>query len=92
MRAFKTGAGANADLLPGGFDTHTAHDAYHGRLPGALTDSVDFLWDYVELRGVAAWGKVIGQSSADAPTTPSSTDRRAAAQQAARSAQQFFRA
>ncbi len=51
--AFKTGAGVSADLLLGGFDTHRAHDADHEWLLGALTDSVDFLWDYAEQHGVA---------------------------------------
>ena len=51
--AFKTGAGVSADLWLGGFDTHVAHDADHEWLLGALTDSVDFLWDYAELHGVA---------------------------------------
>ena len=51
--AFKTGAGVSADLWLGGFDTHRAHDADHEWLLGALTDSVDFLWDYAEAHGVA---------------------------------------
>ena len=51
--AFKTGAGLSADLWLGGFDTHRAHDADHEWLLGALTDSVDFLWDYAEQHGVA---------------------------------------
>ena len=51
--AFKTGAGVSADLWLGGFDTHRAHDADHEWLLGALTDSVDFLWDYAEQHGVA---------------------------------------
>ena len=51
--AFKTGAGVAADLWLGGFDTHRAHDADHEWLLGALTDSVDFLWDYAEQHGVA---------------------------------------
>ena len=51
--AFKTGAGVSADLYLGSFDTHRAHDADHEWLLGALTDSVDFLWDYAEQHGVA---------------------------------------
>ncbi len=51
--AFKTGVAVSADLWLGGFDTHDAHDADQGWLLGNLTDSVDYLWDYAEIHGVA---------------------------------------
>ena len=51
--AFKAGVAVSADLYLGGFDTHDNHDAEQGWLLGNLTDSVDYLWDYAELHGVA---------------------------------------
>ena len=51
--AFKTGVAVSADLWLGGFDTHDAHDADQGWLLSNLTDSVDYLWDYAEIHGVA---------------------------------------
>ena len=51
--AFKTGAAVSADLLLGGFDTHVDNDVAQDWLLGHLTDSVDFLWNYAELNGVA---------------------------------------
>ena len=51
--AFKSGVAVSADLFIGGFDTHSLHDAYQGWLLGALTDGVDYLWDYAEEQGVA---------------------------------------
>ncbi len=51
--AFKAGVAVSADLFIGGFDTHSLHDAYQGWLLGALTDGVDYLWDYAEEHGVA---------------------------------------
>ena len=51
--AFKAGVAVSADLFLSGFDTHDQHDANHGWLLGALTDSVDYLWDYAEQQGVA---------------------------------------
>ena len=51
--AFKAKVALSADLYLGGFDTHSKHDQDHGWLLGNLTDSVDFLWDYAELHGVA---------------------------------------
>ncbi len=51
--AFKARVAVSADLYLGGFDTHSNHDTDHGWLLGNLTDSVDFLWDYAELHGVA---------------------------------------
>ena len=51
--AFKAGVAVSADLYQGGFDTHRDHDRDHELLLGNLTDSVDFLWDYAEIHGVA---------------------------------------
>ena len=51
--AFKAGVAVSADLYLGGFDTHRDHDQDHELLLGNLTDSVDFLWDYAEIHGVA---------------------------------------
>lgn len=51
--AFKAGVAVSADLYLGGFDTHDYHDRDHEWLLGNLTDSVDFLWDYAEIHGVA---------------------------------------
>ena len=51
--AFKTGVAVSADLWLGGFDTHDYHDAHQGALMANLTDSVDYLWDYAEVNGVA---------------------------------------
>ena len=51
--AFKTGAAVSADLFVGGFDTHALNDSYQGWILGALTDGVDYLWDYAEEHGIA---------------------------------------
>ena len=51
--AFKAGVAVSADLYQGGFDTHDDHDLAQGSLLANLTDSVDYLWDYAELHGVA---------------------------------------
>ena len=51
--AFKTGVAVSADMWLGGFDTHDTHDADQGALLADLTDSVDYLWDYAEVHGVA---------------------------------------
>ena len=51
--AFKTGVAVSVDLWLGGFDTHSTHDPDHEWLLGNLTDSVDYLWDYAEVHGVA---------------------------------------
>ena len=53
LLAFEAGVAVSADLYLGGFDTHDTHDQDHNWLLGNLTDSVDFLWDYAEVRGVA---------------------------------------
>ena len=51
--AFKARVAVSADLRLGGFDTHDNHDARHTWLFANLTDSVDYLWDYAEVHGVA---------------------------------------
>ena len=51
--AFKARVAVSADLYLGGFDTHARHDNEHTWLLGNLTDSVDYLWDYAEVHGVA---------------------------------------
>ena len=51
--AFKTGVAVSADLWLGGFDTHATHDRDHEWLMGNLTRSVDYLWEYAEIHGVA---------------------------------------
>ena len=50
--AFEVGAAVSADLWLGGFDTHQVHDPDHAWLLGNLTDSVRFLWEEAERRGV----------------------------------------
>ena len=51
--AFKARVAVSADLWLGGFDTHAQHDLEHTWLLGNLTASVDYLWDYAEIQGVA---------------------------------------
>ena len=51
--AFRAGVAVSADLWLGGFDTHEQHDRDQAWLLANLTDSVDFLWDYAEIHGVA---------------------------------------
>ena len=53
MLAFKTGVAVSAELWLGGFDTHTNHDRDHEWLLANLTRSVDYLWEYAEVHGVA---------------------------------------
>ena len=51
--AFKAGVAVSADLFIGGFDTHDNHDRDQNWLLGNLTDSIDYLWDYAEIHGMA---------------------------------------
>ncbi|MDE0265311.1 MAG: DUF1501 domain-containing protein [Bryobacterales bacterium] len=51
--SFKAGVAVSADLRLGGFDTHDNHDPDQNWLLGNLTDSIDYLWDFAELHGVA---------------------------------------
>lgn len=50
---FRTGVCVSADLVQGGFDTHSNHDDLHAGSLGQLTDGVDYLWDFAETEGVA---------------------------------------
>ena len=51
--AFEAGVSVSADLYLGGFDTHSNHDSQHSWLLSNLTASIDFLWTYAEVHGVA---------------------------------------
>ena len=51
--AFKARVAVSADLYLGSFDTHANHDPEHKWLLENLTDSVDFLWEFAEIHGVA---------------------------------------
>ena len=51
--AFKARVAASADLWLGGFDTHANHDPDQNWLLTNLTNSVDFLWEFAEIHGVA---------------------------------------
>ena len=51
--AFKARVAASADLWLGGFDTHANHDPDQNWLLANLTNSVDFLWEFAEIHGVA---------------------------------------
>lgn len=51
--AFDGGVACAADLILGGYDTHTNHDAQHTQLFGALERAVDFIWTYANERGIA---------------------------------------
>lgn len=51
--AFKARVAVSADLFLRGFDTHADHDEDHGWLLANLTESVDYLWDYAEIHGLA---------------------------------------
>ena len=53
MLAFRTCVAVSADLYLGGFDTHRSNDAKQQWLLRALTQSVDYLWEYAEIHGVA---------------------------------------
>ena len=51
--AFKARVAVSADLYLGGFDTHANHDPEHKWLLENLTNSIDFLWEFAEIHGVA---------------------------------------
>ena len=51
--AFKSGVACSADVVLGGFDTHSDHDAGHMPLLSELTTGIDYLWDYAEEQGIA---------------------------------------
>ena len=43
----------SADLVIGGFDTHDEHDTRREPLMEAMTDGIDWLWDYADAHRVA---------------------------------------
>ncbi len=51
--AFRTGVAVSADLWLGGFDSHADNDVRQEALLTNLTQSVDYLWDNAEERGLA---------------------------------------
>ena len=51
--AFKAGIAVSADLFLGGFDTHEENDPSQNWLLANLTESIDLLWDYAEIHGIA---------------------------------------
>jgi hypothetical protein len=51
--AFKAGVAVSADLFLGGFDTHVENDTSQSWLLANLTESIDFLWEYAEIHGIA---------------------------------------
>ena len=51
--AFTARVAVSADLWLGGFDTHANHDPDQNWLLANLTNSVDFLWEFAEIHGVA---------------------------------------
>ena len=51
--AFKAGIAVSADLFLGGFDTHIENDTNQYWLLANLTESIDFLWEYAEIHGIA---------------------------------------
>ena len=51
--AFTARVAVSADLWLGGFDTHVNHDPEQNWLLANLTNSVDFLWEFAEIHGVA---------------------------------------
>ena len=51
--AFKAGIAVSADLFLGGFDTHAENDTSQSWLLSNLTESIDFLWQYAEIHGIA---------------------------------------
>ena len=51
--AFQAGVAVSADLWLGGFDTHRWNDRNQVKLLGHLTDSVDYLWESAERKGLA---------------------------------------
>ena len=53
LLVFKSGLGASADLVLGGFDSHEMHDPIHEALYTHFADAVYFFWDYAEALGLA---------------------------------------
>lgn len=53
LLAFKAGVSISADLIDGGYDTHSKHDRDHPVWLENTLDGVDYLWDYAEELGIA---------------------------------------
>lgn len=53
LLVFKSGLGASADLVLGGFDSHENHDPIHEALYSHFADAMNFFWDYAEELGLA---------------------------------------
>jgi hypothetical protein len=53
LLTFKAGVGSASDLLFGGFDTHTQHDAQHAELFSHMADAIDYFWSYAGELGIA---------------------------------------
>ena len=51
--AFKSGTACSADVVLGGFDTHSNHDRDQMPRLSELTAGIDYLWDYAEEQGIA---------------------------------------
>lgn len=51
--AFKAGVACSADVVLGGFDTHSDHDNEQMPRLAELTTGIDYLWDYAEEQGIA---------------------------------------
>ncbi len=48
LLAFRARVAVSADLVLGGFDTHSDHDSEHSAALSALTYGVDYLWELAE--------------------------------------------
>lgn len=62
LAACQSGLCVSADLSVGGFDTHSNHDERHSESLTELTDTIDFLWQEAEARGLADRLKVLVSS------------------------------
>lgn len=62
LAACQAGLCVAADLSVGGFDTHSNHDERHSECLTELVDTIDFLWQEAEARGLADRLKVLVSS------------------------------
>lgn len=53
LLAMNSGVTVAADLVQGGFDTHSFHDRDHTALLGVVADAIDYFWTYAEELGLA---------------------------------------
>ena len=53
LLTFKAGVGVASDLILGGFDTHTNHDAQHAELYNHMADAIDYFWNYAGELGIS---------------------------------------